>query len=209
MVTQITPIYHITHIDNLRSIILTGGLVACGQLPAHGYTNIANPGIQDRRSRFSVPIDPKGNLHAYVPFYFAPRSPMLYAIHSASGEGYVGGQAPIVYLVSNAQLVQNARLQFVFTDGHAIMRLSNYYDTCDNLHHVDWSIMREKYWNDTPEDGDRKRRRMAEFLVHRYLPLGLVTQIVVYNQQMARRVVEILRDLEIDIEVGVNAGWYY
>ena len=49
MVIQSTPIYHITHIDNLKRIIAAGGLVACGQLQPNGYTNIANQGIQDRR----------------------------------------------------------------------------------------------------------------------------------------------------------------
>ena len=45
------------------------------------YTNIAYESIQDRRSIKSVPCGVGGSLHDYVPFYFAPRSPMLYTIH--------------------------------------------------------------------------------------------------------------------------------
>jgi|GEM_PF-4028166 len=46
-----TPIYHITHIDNLVSIISSGGLIACSQLRQQQvrYTDIAHQNIQDRR----------------------------------------------------------------------------------------------------------------------------------------------------------------
>jgi ssDNA thymidine ADP-ribosyltransferase, DarT len=38
--------------------------------------------------------------------------------------------------------------------------------------------MKETYWGDTREDGDRRRRRMAEFLVHKFFPFSLVSAIV-------------------------------
>lgn len=42
---------------------------------------IAHNTIQDRRAQTYVPCLPGGNPHDYVPFYFAPCSPMLYAAH--------------------------------------------------------------------------------------------------------------------------------
>ena len=56
-----------------------------------------------------------------------------------------------------------AKAGFVFTDGHAIMQLSKFYDDLGYLTEIDWDIMEEKYWRDTIEDPDRKRRRQAEF----------------------------------------------
>lgn len=57
-----------------------------------GYTNIAHQNIQDRRAYRQVPFDPGGVLHDYVPFYFAPRSPMLYTISRGNVVGYEQGQ---------------------------------------------------------------------------------------------------------------------
>ncbi|UTW68357.1 DUF4433 domain-containing protein [Anaerobacillus sp. HL2] len=39
---------------------------------------------------------------------------------------------------------------------------------------MDWDVMESKYWFDTDDDPDRKRRRQAEFLVLRHFPLELV-----------------------------------
>lgn len=74
------PIYHITHIDNLTSILNLGGLMANSRLRRQriNYLDIAHERIQDRRARTSVPCGAGGVLHDYVPFYFAPRSPMLF-----------------------------------------------------------------------------------------------------------------------------------
>ena len=83
-----TAIYHITHKDNLPRIISMGGVYAQSQMKCKTieYSNIAHGGIQDRRSETIVPCGPGGCLHDYVPFYFAPRSPMLYAIKMGNAE---------------------------------------------------------------------------------------------------------------------------
>jgi len=49
-----------------------------------------------------VPLAPYGCVADYVPFYFAPRSPMLYKLHKGGVPNYTGGQDPLVYLVSSA-----------------------------------------------------------------------------------------------------------
>ncbi|ERT08755.1 putative lipoprotein [Lyngbya aestuarii BL J] len=51
-----TPIYHITHIDNLVSILSSGGLIACSQLRQQqvNYTDLAHENIQDRRANKPV-----------------------------------------------------------------------------------------------------------------------------------------------------------
>lgn len=176
-----TRIYHITHINNLPSILRSSGLVANSRLRREriNYLDIAHESIQDRRGKIHVPWGVGGVLHDYVPFYFAPRSPMLYAIHKGNVEGYNQGQNPVIHLVSEAEAVNAEGLAFVFTDGHAVMEYSCFYDHLDLLGFViDWDIMKDTYWADTPEDGDRKRRRQAEFLVHQFCPWRLITEIV-------------------------------
>lgn len=147
-----TRIYHITHINNLTSILTTGGLIANSRVRQQqtSYIDIAHEHIQDRRAITKVPCSSGGCLHDYVPFYFAPRSPMLYAIHKQNVDGYSGGQQPIIYLVSEAYTVGNSGLKFAFTDGHAIMAYSDFYHELSDLQSViDWKLMKSKYWANT------------------------------------------------------------
>ncbi len=206
-----TKIYHITHYNNLKSILQSGELSCCANIQTNqvSYTNIAHNNIQDRRARFVVPIQPGGVVHDYVPFYFATRSPMLYAIHQGAVNGYNGGQKDVIYLVSSAERIEQAGYGYVFTDGHAIMGFSNYYSNLSDLDKIDWNIMRSRYWNDNAEDNDRKRRRQAEFLVYDKLKFHDVEKIVTYDTQMQNSVNDNLRKVGHHIPVEVNKEWYY
>lgn len=206
-----TPIYHITHINNLASIRAAGGLRSLNlmRLARTGYTNIAYFGIQYRRATTQVPCGAGGTLHDYVPFYFAPRSPMLYTIHRGNVGGYDQGQGPIVHLVSTAEAVRTAGLSFVFTDGHGTIALTEFFDDLAQLNQVHWEVMESRYWFDTPEDCDRKRRRQAEFLVHNFFPWQLVTEIGVIDPTMRAQVVRLLQNATHQPAVTVHPDWYY
>ncbi|SCL28590.1 protein of unknown function [Micromonospora nigra] len=59
-------------------------------------------------------------------------------------------------------------------------------------------------------DGDRVRRRSAEFLVHREFPLDLLTGYAVRTQERREQVTRVLRTAGIiDAYVGVRGDWYY
>lgn len=206
-----TPIFHITAIENLRRILEAGELRAKRALDQEdtGYTNIAHQTIQDRRAHTPVPCGPRGVLHDYVPFYFGPRSPMLFTISRGNVEGFDGGQRSIVHLVSTVQSVQAAGLGFVFTDGHGIMAITDFYDDPAQLDEVDWPLMNSRYWFDTDDDLDRKRRRQAEFLVHQRFPVNLVQGIGVINQQKKEETEALLAEFGLAIPVAASPGWYY
>lgn len=207
-----TRIYHITHVRNLLRIIASGGLQSCQVLKDQqtSYTNIAHQGIQDRRAIREVPCGKKGTLHDYVPFYFAPRSPMLYAILKGKVEGYQGGQYPIIYLSSTVQAIQQHGIPFVFTDGHGTNTpLTNFYIDPSDLDKLDWSVMNATYWHDILTDGDRKRRRQAEFLVHRFFPLQLVDQISVISELAKTLVEQTLLNSGHQLVVNIRKDWYY
>jgi hypothetical protein len=205
-----TIIIHMSHMRNLSKIVASGGLVSVGRLKNAGsaYTDIAYGSIQAQRAAKGVPCGPGGVLHDYVPFYFAPKSPMLFTIN----KGNVpcdGGQANIVHLVTTAQSVAASGHAFAFTDGHGIMGYTQYFDDLANLGQVDWDIMKERYWSDTDADGDRKRRRQAEFLVHNGLPLKLISHIVVKTPGKAAEVDKILLAGPSKPTVVVKPDWYY
>lgn len=207
-----TRIYHITHIHNLPSILRSNGLVANSRLRREriSYLDIAHESIQDRRARTLVPCGAGGVLHDYVPFYFAPRSPMLYAIHKGKVEGYAQGQNPVIHLVAEAEAIDASGLAFAFTDGHAVMAYADFYDDLEALEFViDWELMKSNYWFDKEEDPNRKCRRQAEFLVHQCCPWRLITEIGVINTAIQEQVQQRLQNINYQPPVRVYSNWYY
>ena len=84
-----TRLFHITAIANLPAILARGALLSKNGGAATGinYQNIAHAGAQGARAARSVPNPPGGLVHDFVPFYFAPRSPMLFAINGGRVAG--------------------------------------------------------------------------------------------------------------------------
>lgn len=206
-----TSIYHITHIDNLESIIRYGGLHCDNGRNSRSLSpvGIAHDDIKRRRQVKRVPVGPGGVVADYVPFYFCPRSPMLYSIASGYVSGYTGGQAPIVHLVSSTTDVTSQGLGFTFTDGHATVGISKFFDQLADLSHLDWNVIGATIWNDINTDMDRKRRKQAEFLVHRFAPWDLFTEIGVISDEMARAVTNVIQWASHRPQVMVHRNWYY
>lgn len=202
-----TPIYHITHLKNLRRIVAEGGLHCDRSAQKVKSVNIGHMHIKERRLNRPVPIGPRGTVGEYVPFYFAPRSPMLFVISRGGVEGYDEGQQPVVYLQASAEAVKKAGLRWVFTEGHADMQFTDFFDDLKDLTKVDWALMQAKYWNDTNDDPDRKRRRQAEFLVHKFFPWELVSCVAVYDRSIAETVGEIIGGNVPPVEI--RRDWYY
>lgn len=211
MMTIPTPIYHFTHIDNLPHLLESGTFRCCREMQEEGtaYRNIAYSDLQGRRSVRQVPVHPFGTLHDYVPFYFAPRSPMLYTISRGNVAHYQGDQSSLIYFVPTAQRIASAEHPFVFTDGHGIMYWTRFYNNLSHLDQVDWEIMQSNFWNDTTANPDRKRKRQAEFLVYKEAPLSLFSEIAVMTSVKKIQVEQKLVVAGISMPVTVHQDWYY
>ncbi len=197
-----TSIYHITHIDNLPAIIDTGCLYSDNRLAFYSgnYIRIGYSHIKLRRQQM---------IGSYVPFYYAPRSPMLYVIANGGVDGYQGGQEPIIYLVSTVQMVVNSGTSFLISDGNAATIETRLYDTIDGLNYVDWSVMDSEYWNNTAQFPDRKRRRQAEFLVQGSFPIKSLTEIGTYSEEVALRVRKQFEHTAYSPVISAHRNWYY
>ncbi|WP_224363560.1 type II toxin-antitoxin system toxin DNA ADP-ribosyl transferase DarT [Hyalangium versicolor] len=204
-------LFHITHIRNLPQILDEGGLWCDSECARQRVSpvNIAYADLKVARARTRVPVCKRGTLADYVPFYFAPRSPMLYAIHKGKVEGYQEGQEPVLYLVVRTEAIRQQELPFAFTDGHAATPFSQFFEDWAHLELVDWELMNATYWKNTDEDGDRKRRRQAEFLVHRFLPWDAVREIGVCTEAVRQNVERVLARAPHTPQVNVVPDWYY
>ena len=91
-------IYHITHMDNLPSIITKNGLWSDAvMLEKDGNkANIGMSAIKERRLGLPVVCHSGDQVGEYVPFYFCPRSIMLFLINRANHPDLDdrGGQDP-------------------------------------------------------------------------------------------------------------------
>lgn len=194
-------IFHFTDHSNLAGIIADGGLHCDSTMAAGGrpFTECANEGIKSGRRTRLVDADPFGVIADYVPFYYAARSPMMSAISHHQVAGYTSN-GNLVYLVSTLSSVDSSSGRWVCSNGNARALISDFYNSWEELEaNTDWGIMNERYWGNTEEDGDRKRRRAAEFLVHKFFPIDLVRGIIVKSAEVAGIVTELLPGTEVKI----------
>jgi hypothetical protein len=205
-------LFHFTHERNLVSIVQTGLLLSDTAAQAAGCISVevGDRNVKSRRRAMEVSAGPGGCPADYFPFYFAPRSPMLYVISKGQVPEYQEGQSPLVYLVTNVAVVVASGRLWVFSDGNCAAAFSDYSTDLDAMAtFVDWEIMKAHMWANTPEDGDRMRRRMAEFLVHDYLPWSCITEVAVRNDAVSQRVRSVLASLGDQTPVRVRTDWYY
>jgi hypothetical protein len=103
-------IYHIAHLDTLREIITEGRLNCDAEMVRRGgaAVTIGMSRIKERRLKeLEVTCHPGTLVGDYVPFYFCPRSIMLYVLYQGNSTdlAYKGGQGPIVHLEADLRRV--------------------------------------------------------------------------------------------------------
>jgi hypothetical protein len=194
-------VFHFTHERNLAAIVRLGELRCHRTAPCE--EDIADVEIKGHRARKPVPLNPRGVVADYVPFYFATRSPMLYRLVRQGLD-----QGEVVYLRTSTERLLTTERPVVVTDGNAASHITRFHPPERLLEVVDWEIMSARIWADTDEDGDRKRRRQAELLVHEHLPLEVIEEIGVLDEDGADRVLALL-DGRRAIAVNVRTGWYF
>ncbi|MBN8487934.1 MAG: DUF4433 domain-containing protein [Burkholderiales bacterium] len=218
-----TRLFHITAIANLPAILGTGALLSknSGAVAGINYQNIAHAGAQSARAVRPVPNPPGGLVHDFVPFYFAPRSPMLFAIHGGRVDGCPWRQADIVHFETTVENVTALGQPFVFYDRNATLAFSTPYT---DLAHLDtavaWDLITEaplldgycKFWQNRaaePRYADRMERRQAEFLVRDQVPLHCMTRVGVINAQVQAQVHGLLAQAGVPLTVDVMPSWYF
>ncbi|AAV82450.1 UNVERIFIED_ORG: uncharacterized protein DUF4433 [Idiomarina abyssalis] len=131
-------IWRIIHRDNLEWILQHGVYASSSEYKSDDWVSIGSEELIDKRSKKEVPIAPGGMLSDYVPFYFTPFSPMLYNIKTGRGGVVQRNNDEIIILVSSLYDVNEAGLNYVYTDSHAYSALANYYSDLNSIRTIDW-----------------------------------------------------------------------
>lgn len=204
-------IYHIFHVDRLPSIIKDGYLWCDAETVrrASSGTTIGMNGIKQRRLERTLTSHPDLHVGDCVPFYFCPRSIMLYIIFQGNKPelSYREGQGPIIHLEADLQ----ASVEWAdANDKHWAFTLSNagsdfFEDRKDlsQLPEIDWDAIQATEWRRCKEG------KQAEFLMEYSFPWHLVECIGVYSQTVYRQVCDALPAGGHGPQVEIKREWYY
>lgn len=207
-------IYHITHLDNLPSIVSEGRLVSDATMAARGgpTTAIGMSEIKRRRiEELNVACHPGTKVGDYVPFYFCPRSVMLYVIHCANHAelDYRGGQDPILHLEADLEAViqwaDANRIRWAFSLSNAGARFTEFRSTSLDLDRLDWEAIGARNFRDP----DVKERKQSEFLVFGQFPFSLVERVGVRSEAIRLRATTALTGSKPAPSVEVHPEWYF
>jgi ssDNA thymidine ADP-ribosyltransferase, DarT len=206
-------IYHIVHVDRLASIAGDGCLWSDAMLVAKqtAGTTIGMSGIKWRRlHKLELSSHPGLNVGQCVPFYFCPRSIILYLIHRANHEelSYIDGQEAIIHLESDLRMAvawaDDANQRWAFTASNA----GAYYfeDWCDlkHLDEINWDAVSATQWS-----GALKEGKQPEFLVEGFFPWQLVERIGVHSRGGGQQVASAIRGAMHRPKVEICPHWYY
>ena len=209
-------IYHITHVKNLEGILERGGLLSDALMLQEGGPALAVGMSKIKRRRLEeieVTCHPGTKVGEYVPFYFCPRSIMLYILHKGDHPeiDYGEGQEPIIHLEADLQEVihwaQSKNIKWAFTYGNAGAYAVEFGCSSSGLKKLGWEAIAATDFR----DGDVKERKQAEFLVYGFFPFELISRIGVYSNRIRERVTQtLLRHGQLaGVDVQVIKEWYY
>jgi ssDNA thymidine ADP-ribosyltransferase, DarT len=206
-------IYHILHVDRLPSIIADGCLWCDAVIVARQGTGttIGMGSIKQRRLILPVTCHSGTRVGDYVPFYFCPRSIMLFVIYRANHPelAYRGGQQPIVHLESDLHRVvawaNASQRRWAFSLSNAGAVYARFRSSLDGLDEINWGAVAATDFR----PADVKEGKQAEFLIHQSFPWDLVERVGVISRAVAQQASLAMQGAAHRPRVEVRADWYY
>lgn len=211
-------LFHIVHVDRFKSIVDSQFLWCDAVMVEHEGmgTTIGMATIKRRRlEELTLNSHPDLYVGDCVPFYFCPRSIMLYLLHKANHDelAYRGGQAPIVHLQADLYetiaWAEQQRRRWAFTLSNAGARYFEDRADIARLNEINWSAVQAHRWSGTGIDGAVKEGKQAEFLIENDFPWHLIERIGVYSREVYQRVMNCLSETADRPPVEIKREWYY
>jgi hypothetical protein len=199
-----TPIYHITDVENLPGILAVGGLRADAAMAQHNPTVIGYEHIKQRRMT-EIRVACCGNrfVGEFVPFYFCPRSPMLYTINIGKTGRLPGCQRTIIHLVGTVASGIAQSRPWAISDGNAGARHTTFSPDLAALVGLDWTSIRATHWP------GKTHQKSAEFLVADFFDWSGFHAVACHNAAVAQQVQNMLTNHAHRPTVRVEPNWYY
>lgn len=206
-------IYHITHVDNLPSIVSDGGL-HCDRRMVQRVASAQQIGMSEiKRWRLERPVDchPGDCVGDFVPFYLCPRSVMLYVIarENHPNLSYRGGQKPIVHLRANLSRIVSALYvegrRWAFCLGNAGASYTEFRSNLGAIDEINWAAVRAHDFREKAI----KEGKQAEFLVHEFFAWEAIEFIGVKSEATRARVEAAIAGASHKPQIGIKPDWYF
>lgn len=217
MIPEQPKIYHIIHYDRLASIVSDGYLWSDidARLRNRIGTIIGDNDIKQARLSKCLLTYPDLRIGGCVPFYFCPRSVMLYRLMKSNleGQSYRGGEVPIVHLEADLRLTvlwaREYNKRWVFTTENARANSAEDYSDIRDLDKLDWNAIRNDGWGYNGIDPAVKSHKQSEFLLEEAFPWHLVERIGVHPKLNTQCVFAALASSDHRPQVEFRKDWYY
>jgi hypothetical protein len=201
-----TYIYHITDVANLPGIFAQGGLRSDtamtklgGPLVTIGYRNIK----ERRMTQYRVPCAGNRFVGEFVPFYYCPRSPMLYVMNLGNTGRPAGSQRSVVHLVSTVQAALALGSPWALSDNNAGCGYAQFFNDPSKIDELDWDAIETHNWS------RRQTAKQAEFLVADFYPWAAIVGIGCQNDVVKGQVEKIVSQVAHQPRVKTKPDWYY
>jgi hypothetical protein len=197
-------IFHITDLDNLPGILAEGGLCSDAVMSEKRPTIIGYGHIKERRLR-QIRVACCGGrfVGEFVPFYFCPRSPMLFTINKGATGRPAGCQRTILHLVSRVSVGLALGRPWAVSDGNAGAFHTWFGSSLEAIKALDWAAIRATDWR------GRTHQKSAEFLVAEFFPWSGIHAIGCQNNGVAKQVADLVNSPHHRPAVSVEPAWYY
>lgn len=199
-----TLIYHITDVENLPGILAGGGLRSDAAMAQHNPAVIGYGHIKRRRMT-EIRVDCCGErfVGEFVPFYFCPRSPMLYTVNLGKTGRAPGCQGSIIHLVSTLAAGISQDRPWAISDGNAGARHATFSTDLTALVGLDWAAIRATQWQ------GKTHEKSAEFLIADFFDWSGFHAVVCQNEATAQQVQNMLLHTAHRPTVKIEPHWYY
>ena len=172
--------YHMTHFDNLESI-LTKGLLSHQRVYTEDLikVDISNQSIQKKRDRRENIFG--RNIQEYVPLYINPQNPMM------DSQNVKNSKSNILLLeVIPHILVQEQNT--LFSDGNAAQLQTNFYNNQKELEKINWKLLQEGSWS---KGAESHRIMCSEILVPKRVQIYYINKIILRDDSILNKVLKL------------------
>lgn len=179
-------LYHLTAIENLKSII-KNDLLPRNRLN-EGFKNVADPDILESRKKF--------DLAKFTPFHFFSSTPFAGSAQKANSN------IEFIYITITRSIAKHNNFKIV--PKHPLNYDEEPLEWEDGMNSIDWELISDRDYS----DHDCKEACMAECLFEGSVPAKFFHAIYVRTDKAKSEILTILEEEKLSIRVNVIPGMF-